>query len=249
MKVTRKSDLTGNESSIELDVTQEQLDATELKERPRAELMFPNLSINERLFVFTGITPEELQRNKPLMPLNENIAEKAETKELRITVSGIVLVLNKTCPVDLLIEAQSFLKNSPGPDHLDWEHIRDYRTTRNMQMDALGAWIENRLREPREYCKPVVIQTDCGPEVYQHFDLNGPLLSKLGQTPTDRVDQRKMELWLRDNFLRKVSLYHDQLIKEREPNSPQSLKRNVCKRPSANPERTPDKRRRRKRYL
>ena len=57
MKVTKKSTLSGKISTMELDVTKEQLSLYEGGEL--VQNVFPDLSINEREFLISGITPDE----------------------------------------------------------------------------------------------------------------------------------------------------------------------------------------------
>lgn len=64
MTVTRVSQLTGKVSSMELNVTQQQLDDY----RDRKGLLqniFPNLTTFEREFIKTGITPQEWEEFIP----------------------------------------------------------------------------------------------------------------------------------------------------------------------------------------
>lgn len=58
MLITRKSMLTGITRSIEIDVTQEQLDAYYSKGE-LLQFAFPNLSADDREFIKSGITKEE----------------------------------------------------------------------------------------------------------------------------------------------------------------------------------------------
>lgn len=58
MLVTKVSSLTGKENTMDLNVTQEQLD----RHASRTELaqhIFPDLSREEREFLISGITPKE----------------------------------------------------------------------------------------------------------------------------------------------------------------------------------------------
>ena len=55
--ITRKSQLSGNTSSMELDVTQAQLNRWQGGELIQDE--FPHLNAEEREFIQTGITPQE----------------------------------------------------------------------------------------------------------------------------------------------------------------------------------------------
>lgn len=61
MLVTRKSELSGVVRTVDLDVTQEQLD--EMAKPPQLRRLlqdiFPQLSVENREFVKTGITAEE----------------------------------------------------------------------------------------------------------------------------------------------------------------------------------------------
>ena len=57
MKITRTSRLTGNTSAMELDITQAQLDAW--VDGELVQNAMPHLSVDEREFIITGITPSE----------------------------------------------------------------------------------------------------------------------------------------------------------------------------------------------
>jgi len=57
MIVTRKNIFTGQERSLNLDVTQEQLNRW--KNGELIQNVFPNLSVDEREFLMTGIVGEE----------------------------------------------------------------------------------------------------------------------------------------------------------------------------------------------
>lgn len=61
MLVTRRSPLTGKDTTLELDVTQEQLDEMELpgSQRRYVQAIFPNLTAGEREFIKTGYTSED----------------------------------------------------------------------------------------------------------------------------------------------------------------------------------------------
>lgn len=61
MQVTRTSSLSGKQSTMELDVTQEQLDRFDNR-RDNGEYVqtiFPHLTSEEREFIMTGISPTE----------------------------------------------------------------------------------------------------------------------------------------------------------------------------------------------
>lgn len=61
MQVTRTSSLSGKTYTMDLNVTQEQLDRFE-KRRENGEYVqtiFPNLTNEEREFILTGISPKE----------------------------------------------------------------------------------------------------------------------------------------------------------------------------------------------
>jgi len=60
MKVTKVSNLTGKEHTLELPVTEEQL-REYYENKAHIQNVFPNLSREEREFIKTGITPEEWQ--------------------------------------------------------------------------------------------------------------------------------------------------------------------------------------------
>ena len=58
MKITKRSDLSGKEHTMEIDVTHEQLDRYET-EGELIQVVFPDLTADEREFIMTGITAEE----------------------------------------------------------------------------------------------------------------------------------------------------------------------------------------------
>ena len=57
MKITRKSPFSGNINTMEIDVTQAQIDAWQNGELIQNAM--PKLSADEREFIMTGITPVE----------------------------------------------------------------------------------------------------------------------------------------------------------------------------------------------
>ena len=61
MLIERRSPLTGKWNTMDLDVTQEQLDEMELpgSERRYVQDIFPNLTNEQREFIKTGYTPED----------------------------------------------------------------------------------------------------------------------------------------------------------------------------------------------
>lgn len=67
MKVTRRSPLTGIETTLELPVTQEQLDEMSLpgSQRRLVQEIFPHLTSAEREFIKTGYTQEDWDRIFP----------------------------------------------------------------------------------------------------------------------------------------------------------------------------------------
>ena len=62
MKISKRSQLTGQEHTMEIDVTHEQLDRYETGGE-LIQVVFPNLTPDEREFIKTGITPEEWDIN------------------------------------------------------------------------------------------------------------------------------------------------------------------------------------------
>lgn len=58
MKIKKKSKLTGIVREMDIDVTQEQLDAYERREGLIQDI-FPHITPDEREFLMTGITPSE----------------------------------------------------------------------------------------------------------------------------------------------------------------------------------------------
>jgi hypothetical protein len=59
MKITRVSPLTRKETTLDLDVTQEQLDAYYGPGRPFIQDVFPHLSPSDREFIKTGYTQSD----------------------------------------------------------------------------------------------------------------------------------------------------------------------------------------------
>ena len=61
MKVTKVSQLTGDEKTLDLDVTVEQLERFKNRRETGeyVQTIFPNLSKGEREFLLTGVTPTE----------------------------------------------------------------------------------------------------------------------------------------------------------------------------------------------
>ena len=57
MKITKQSMFTGKTSSMEIDVSQSEIDAWQDGEL--IQVAMPNLSSGEREFIKTGVTPEE----------------------------------------------------------------------------------------------------------------------------------------------------------------------------------------------
>lgn len=62
MKITKKSEFTGKENTMDIDVTQEQLDKC-WSQSPTGTMhiqdALPHLTADEREFLMTGATPEE----------------------------------------------------------------------------------------------------------------------------------------------------------------------------------------------
>jgi len=59
LEVTKKSIISGKTNTMELDISQEQLDRWESVDKQLIQVAFPNLSSSEREFLMTGITPTE----------------------------------------------------------------------------------------------------------------------------------------------------------------------------------------------
>ena len=59
LEITKKSIISGKSHTMELDITQEQLDRWEQIGDQLVQVAFPNLSSSERVFLMTGITPTE----------------------------------------------------------------------------------------------------------------------------------------------------------------------------------------------
>jgi len=58
MKITRKSQLTGIERTLDINISQELYDRWLLKQENIQDVM-PHISLSEREFIMTGITDEE----------------------------------------------------------------------------------------------------------------------------------------------------------------------------------------------
>tara|TARA_Y100000310_G_C20181112_1_gene578174 strand:+ start:122 stop:364 length:243 start_codon:yes stop_codon:yes gene_type:complete len=80
MILTRKSSLTNKVNSMELNITRKQLNEWEGGESARDT--FPNLTIDERLFIISGITTEEWSKSLRDMPFLEtqDIGDWNETR-------------------------------------------------------------------------------------------------------------------------------------------------------------------------
>ena len=59
LEVTKKSIISGKTNTMELYISQEQLDRWESVDKQLIQVAFPNLSSSEREFLMTGITPTE----------------------------------------------------------------------------------------------------------------------------------------------------------------------------------------------
>ena len=59
LEVTKKSIISGKTNTMELDISQEQLDRWESVDKQLVQVAFPHLSSSEREFLMTGITPTE----------------------------------------------------------------------------------------------------------------------------------------------------------------------------------------------
>ena len=59
LEVTKKSIISGKTNTMELDISQEQLDRWESVDKQLVQVALPNLSSSEREFLMTGITPTE----------------------------------------------------------------------------------------------------------------------------------------------------------------------------------------------
>jgi len=60
MKVSNISKLTGNRNYMELDITSDQINAYNHNEDSVANI-FPTLTNSEKVFLISGVTPEELE--------------------------------------------------------------------------------------------------------------------------------------------------------------------------------------------
>ena len=70
LKVSRKSQLTGNHNTLELDVTVWQMIRFEnrIANGEYVQTIFPQLNADEREFIKTGITPKEWEETFGSMP-------------------------------------------------------------------------------------------------------------------------------------------------------------------------------------
>ena len=59
LEVTKKSIISGKTNTMELDISQEQLDRWESVDKQLVQVAFPQLSSSEREFLISGITPTE----------------------------------------------------------------------------------------------------------------------------------------------------------------------------------------------
>ena len=59
LEVTKKSIISGKTNTMELDISQEQLDRWESVDKQLIQVAFPNLSSSEREFLMNGITTTE----------------------------------------------------------------------------------------------------------------------------------------------------------------------------------------------
>jgi len=61
MEVTKRSQLTGKLTTLDLDITDEQLDRVECRRETSTPIqkIVPHLSASEREFLISGISPEE----------------------------------------------------------------------------------------------------------------------------------------------------------------------------------------------
>ena len=78
MLVTRKSMLSGQETTLDLDVTEEQL-ARYAEGTALVQHVFPHLSRDHREFIMTGVTPEEW--NKAFPPEDEDDDEDEDDED------------------------------------------------------------------------------------------------------------------------------------------------------------------------
>lgn len=59
MNITRTSPFTGKQTTLDLDVTLEQLKEMDSPNRRKIQHIFPNLTVNDREFIKTGYTSED----------------------------------------------------------------------------------------------------------------------------------------------------------------------------------------------
>jgi hypothetical protein len=59
MQITKRSILTGQTNTLELDISAAQYARFNSPDRPLIQDMFPDLTVGEREFLMTGITPQE----------------------------------------------------------------------------------------------------------------------------------------------------------------------------------------------
>jgi len=97
MKITRTSQYSGQENTLDLDITQEQLDLWDNGNGPYIQTVFPNLSPNEREFILTGIMSDEWEAMFP--PIDENKSDEGlEDNHPVVTDPDIIIGSNITEP-------------------------------------------------------------------------------------------------------------------------------------------------------
>lgn len=87
MIVTRTSEFSGITRSIDLPVTQEQLDKWDNGNGPHIQHVFPHLTDNQREFILSGITEEEWDEWDEMfpeddVPLEQDKYDRGEIEEL-----------------------------------------------------------------------------------------------------------------------------------------------------------------------
>lgn len=65
MKITRQSPFTGQTHTMDIDVTEAQMQEFASPNRRLIQQIFPNLSADEREFIKTGLMPEEWANEFP----------------------------------------------------------------------------------------------------------------------------------------------------------------------------------------
>jgi len=75
MLVTKKHLLTGVMNTMDLPVTQEQMDLYNSPKRPNVQDIFPDLDVDQREFLISGMLPGDYDNMQFLIEENENFVK------------------------------------------------------------------------------------------------------------------------------------------------------------------------------